>query len=476
ITYFSAVVNIMRMTMTMMMMIMIKNQIVIISRRRRRRQQQQQQQQKRRRIKSKSRMNRTRKHRRRNEDISDDDSLSSVDDSSLNLSNKRNNVVVKRERKQTTTKTTKRHENHHQSNNVRNDNESNGQNKDVDDMLNVVNSKIMANNDKQTSFDEQQQRPQQQQQQQKQSIFPNNQMADVQSRPINIGSSKSPTPEPSMKNHRRDEEFCEHAYIVYNPRLNTIALSRTLNELVRPDSTIIYKVDETSNNEDKIRIKSRNNNGSIDESKKKSAISKSLRSDYFIVNSNLLLKDCQNDDAGGEHIKSSLSLTMTDNIMPDQKKPLAMVATKNDDTNETVHVNDQTVFVYSTKVPTSLKNQWTTTTSTIPTKSISSKRSIVVEERAKHGYSFEKNSKNSRSSSGHERSSSRESSEDSDGNDDDVLFVRQRNRYHRSLSRKLKSSRIGHQKRKSMKHDRRLKSTYINKKRRKSNREKRRKR
>nr|XP_046911407.1 uncharacterized protein LOC124492536 [Dermatophagoides farinae] len=301
-------------------------------------------------------------------------------------------------------------------------------------------------------------------------------MADVQSRPINIGSSKSPTPEPSMKNHRRDEEFCEHAYIVYNPRLNTIALSRTLNELVRPDSTIIYKVDETSNNEDKIRIKSRNNNGSIDESKKKSAISKSLRSDYFIVNSNLLLKDCQNDDAGGEHIKSSLSLTMTDNIMPDQKKPLAMVATKNDDTNETVHVNDQTVFVYSTKVPTSLKNQWTTTTATIPTKSISSKRSIVVEERAKHGYSFEKNSKNSRSSSGHERSSSRESSEDSDGNDDDVLFVRQRNRYHRSLSRKLKSSRIGHQKRKSMKHDRRLKSTYINKKRRKSNREKRRKR
>lgn len=162
-----------------------------------------------------------------------------------------------------------------------------------------------------------------------------------------------------------------------------------------------------------------------------------------------MLKDCQDD---GEHIKSS---PLTSANKTDEKKLLG----KDD---ETVHVDDQTVFVYSTKAPASLKNQWKASSSN-SIKSIPSKPSMA--EKTAKSYSFEKVSK--KSTSGHERKSL--SSEDSD----DDLSIRQRNRY-RALSRKLKSSRIGHRKRKSIRRNHH--QSYIHKKRRKFKRETKRKR
>ncbi|XP_027194487.2 uncharacterized protein LOC113789184 isoform X3 [Dermatophagoides pteronyssinus] len=402
------------------------------SNRKKRKQQRRRQQQRQRRHKSIQWKKNYRKYRM-DDNNSLDESLSSFDDTSLNQTKQRNN---KRMKKQTTT----RRNEHRSSSQVIND--YNDYRNDVDKQtflthkLNSQNNNdndfnVVVNDDKQTSFDEQQQ-PQQQQ-----SIHSNDQfitkvssdLQKQQQQQLNHFGNNSPT-----KNLKTTtEELCEYAYIVYNPRSNSIAMSRTLNNLIPPDTTIIYKVDETSNNEDKIRIKSRNG----------------ITSDEY----------CQND---GEHLNSLTSTTTTTNET-EQKK----LSVKDD---EAIHVDDQTVFVYSTKAPQSLKNQWASTTTTTTTKATSNTKLIandnqpsIVEETTKP-YSFKKGSKKPRSLI---RSLTTEDSEEDD------ISARQRNR-HRALPRKLKSSKIDHRKRKSI--HRRHHQSYIHKKRRKSKRETKRKR
>lgn len=67
--------------------------------------------------------------------------------------------------------------------------------------------------------------------------------------------SSSSSPKQSNTDLSKDQ-LCEYAYIVYKPGSNYIAMSRSLNELIPPDTTVIYKMDETSNKKDKQRIKS----------------------------------------------------------------------------------------------------------------------------------------------------------------------------------------------------------------------------
>lgn len=70
-----------------------------------------------------------------------------------------------------------------------------------------------------------------------------------------MSSSSSSTSQQSATDLNKDQ-LCEYAYIVYKPGSNYIAMSRSLNELIPPDTTVIYKMDETSNKKDKQRIKS----------------------------------------------------------------------------------------------------------------------------------------------------------------------------------------------------------------------------
>lgn len=196
-----------------------------------------------------------------------DESLSSLDEPSSNTMKMRNN---KSKRKQTTT-TTKKHSHqdvdYNHNGNRNKDKQTSSLDHKKDDYA-MDNFKITIDNDKQTFFDKQQQQQPIQRSTNDKFITKITNDDDVH-KPLNH----------YVDSPGKKEEFCEYAYIVYNPRLNSIAMSRTLNELIPPDTTIIYKVDETSNNEDKLRIKSRNSQITSNECK----VSELSNANYYCI-------------------------------------------------------------------------------------------------------------------------------------------------------------------------------------------------
>ncbi|KAF7493346.1 hypothetical protein SSS_04237 [Sarcoptes scabiei] len=158
----------------------------------------------------------------------------------------------------------------------------------------------------------------------------------------------------------------EYAYIVYKPSTNYIAMSRSLKDLIPPDTTVIYKMDQTSNSNDMNRIMSCGSNRLITE---KNDFNSSLRSDYFMINSNLLLNQ---DDKGDEKIvqenviKSDCKQNIVDNTTKDSA-PIDSSKILNEDLKEKEKSASQllgvakesnqkkfdegTVFLYSTKTP-----------------------------------------------------------------------------------------------------------------------------
>lgn len=118
----------------------------------------------------------------------------------------------------------------------------------------------------------------------------------------------------------------EYAHIVYRPDTNSVAISRSLKELLPANTTVVYKVDETSNANEvdglMRSIKRRFNHDSelSEESPKSADRGNSRRSKYYIVNSNLLLKG--DEDEHHQKVKTT------------KTAPLKM---------------NNTMFVYSTK-------------------------------------------------------------------------------------------------------------------------------
>lgn len=84
----------------------------------------------------------------------------------------------------------------------------------------------------------------------------------------------------------------DYDYFVYKPANNCVTVSRKLESILPPDTTVIYKTDKTSSIKDYHRLRSV-------ASAKERDTTQSLDSDYFIVNSNVLLdtqsprKDCK---------------------------------------------------------------------------------------------------------------------------------------------------------------------------------------
>ncbi|KAJ6221048.1 hypothetical protein RDWZM_006860 [Blomia tropicalis] len=136
--------------------------------------------------------------------------------------------------------------------------------------------------------------------------------------PIEPTSTTIPmtTTTPTASNHLQsdgkmindnNQSSSDYAYIVYRPDSNYVAVSRSLKNLIPSNTTVIYKVDETSNHAEAGSIINNMKQtfdgfdgkiGSIPLSSdlilndgSPSALSRrSLRSNYFVLNSNLLLK------------------------------------------------------------------------------------------------------------------------------------------------------------------------------------------
>lgn len=137
----------------------------------------------------------------------------------------------------------------------------------------------------------------------------------------------------------------EYAYIVYRPDTNYVAVSRTLKNLVPPNTTVVYKVDETSNlsEADSVMkgIKTRGEDVFLPstESLRQPASPtsgkscRSIRSNYFVVNSDLLLKKQMEEQA-----RRKSQVHRPEPPPPKTRSPV----------NGSMKTND-TLFVYSTR-------------------------------------------------------------------------------------------------------------------------------
>ena len=170
--------------------------------------------------------------------------------------------------------------------------------------------------------------------------------------PIQVQPKVMPLAE---QQHKPKSAESEYAYIVYVPDTNYVAVSRSLKNLLPKNTSVVYKVDETSNLSEAgsvmKSIKSSTGVGAQQRDQFLSELStiptsespprrppssptsgktfRSIRSNYFIVNSDLLLKNHEVEEQ-----KRANQLQP-----PKPSKPMSTASIK---TNETV-------FVYSTK-------------------------------------------------------------------------------------------------------------------------------